>query len=49
MRNAPVNFAIAIVAIRLCAAFSWHVVERPILARRKAIVGLTAQTTVGID
>jgi len=49
MRNAPVNFAIAIVPIRLCAAFSWHVVERPILARRKAIVGVTAQTTVGID
>lgn len=37
------NFALAILPIALCAAFSWHVVEKPVLGRRKTIVALTAR------
>ncbi|MGI4881304.1 MAG: acyltransferase family protein [Janthinobacterium lividum] len=40
------NFGVALVPFCLFAAFSWHVVESPILGRRRRIVALTDRVAV---
>ncbi|MBC7519599.1 MAG: acyltransferase [Sandarakinorhabdus sp.] len=44
-RNGLFVMAVAILPICLFAAFSWHVIEKPVLGRRKSVIAAVMRTT----
>lgn len=47
-RNGPFVIAMALLPICLFAAFSWHVIEKPVLGRRKIIIAAVLRATDSI-